>query len=97
MNFLKHFHGNNIIAWFVLSYLVQTRTTLLQWEGIEVDSRYSDLSEAVHREVKENESFLQYVENYERVYMYNEEDNEPGRCGGNGYLLVGEVKQHRPN
>ena len=81
----------------VLSYLPQTRTTLLQWEGIEVDSGYSILSEAVNKEEKENDSFLQYVENYERAYMNKEDHNNSGRCCSNDYLLVSEVKQHHPN
>ena len=82
---------------FILTYIHQTRTTLLKWEGTEVDSHHSDFNEAALKEVEENQSFMQFIESYERSYMHSEEHNEPGGCVGNAHLLVGVVKPRLPN
>ena len=60
---------------------------MLQWEGMEVNSHLSDCNEAVLREVEENQSFMEFVENYEQAYMYNEEDDKSGGYIGKPRLL----------
>ena len=45
-------------------------------------------------EVKENESFIQFVENYEQAYTYHEECNERGRYIGRDHLLLFLPNQH---
>ena len=59
---------------------------------MEVNLHQSGFSEADLEEVKENESFMQFVENYEQAYMYCEKQNEPGAHIGNGHLLLRIVK-----
>ena len=73
---------------FTFTYLLQTRTTLLQWEDTEVSSNESGFNEADLEEVKENESFIQFVENYEQAYAYCEKHNEPGGHIGNGHISM---------
>ena len=66
----------------------------MQQEGTEVDSHYSDFNKGVLEEMEENQSFIQFVENYERAYTDSEEHNEPGRCVDNSHLFMGVVKPH---
>ena len=67
------------------------RTTLLQGEGRRADSHHPDFNKEVllKIETEVNWSFMEYVENYKRAYMYvySEEHNEPGKYVGNGHQL----------
>ena len=59
-------------------FFLQTRTALLKWEDKEAKSRQSGFNQAF-LEAEENQSFGEFVKNYEQAYMYREDHNESGR------------------
>ena len=64
----------------------------MQWEDTQLSSHQPEFNQANLKEVKENESFIQFVENYEQAYAYCEKHSEPGGHIGNGHLLLCMVK-----
>ena len=62
------------------------------WGDMEGNSHFGEVEQQVDlREVKENELFIQFVENYEQAYAYCEKHSEPGRHIGYGFLLLNVV------
>ena len=62
------------------------------WRDMKGNLYFGEVEQQVHLgEVKENELFIQFVENYEQAYTYCEKYSEPGKHIGNGCLLLNVV------